>query len=57
MIDYLHLFWAAKSYHEEHAKWLIYDCGFLCLTAASTQTYLTQNSIYLLLQSSILIRI
>lgn len=37
MIDCLHLFWAARSSHEEHAKWLIYDCGFLCLTSAFTQ--------------------
>lgn len=24
------------SSHEEHAKWLIYDCGFLCLTSTPT---------------------
>lgn len=53
MIDCLHLFWAARSSREEHAKWLIYDCGFLCLTSASTQTHLTGNQFYLLVKPRI----
>lgn len=53
MIDCLHLFWAARSSREEHAKWLIYDCGFLCLTSASTQTHLTGNQFYLLVKPQI----
>lgn len=39
-----------RSSHEEHARWLIYDCGFLCLTSASTCTHLTENRFYLLLK-------
>lgn len=50
MIDCFHLFWAAGSSHEEHAKWLIYDCGFLCLTSTSTQTHLTGHQFYLLVK-------
>lgn len=44
MIDCPHLFWAARSSSEEHAKWLIYNCGFLCLTSASTRRPTSQET-------------
>lgn len=39
------------SSHEEHAKWLIYDCGFLCLTSTSTSSHLIGNQLYLLVKT------